>query len=179
MGTVKQLLPVHDRPAVVRCVENIRGSKIADVVVVVSPAGSEIIEALSGLPVAITVNALLGSDMAASVRTGLNAVDPFSTGIFICLCDYPLVTSATLSAMGILHNDVPDQIIIPMFQGRKGHPTLFPHFVLADLEGVATLRDILSLHKERILFFDVADEGTVLDMDTPEDYQKILERCRP
>lgn len=178
MGTVKQLLPVHDRPAVVRCVENIRGSGIADIVVVVSPVGSKVIEALSGLPVAITVNDLPGSDMAASVKTGLNAVDPLSTGIFVCLCDHPLVSSATLIAMGNLHNDVPDQIVIPVFQGRKGHPTLFPHSVFADMEGNATLRDIINLHKESIMFFDVADEGTVLDMDTPEDYQRILDRCK-
>ncbi len=178
MGTAKQLLPVRERPAIIRCVETIRGSGIADIVVVVNPAGGRIIEALSGLPVTIVVNDLLGSGMAESVRKGLKAVDPSSTGIFVCLCDHPLVTSETLAAMARRHEGDPGEIIIPVFQGKKGHPTLFPHSFLEDLGGVATLRDVLTLHRERIVLFDVADEGTVLDMDTPEDYKKILDRCR-
>jgi CTP:molybdopterin cytidylyltransferase MocA len=115
--------------------------------------------------------------MAESVRVGLGAVDGSSTGIFICLSDHPLVVTATLNAMGREHNVSPDAIIIPMFQGRRGHPTLFPRFILEELRIHSTLRDVINSHKDKILFFNVADEGVVMDMDTPEEYQKILERC--
>ncbi|MGZ6239205.1 MAG: nucleotidyltransferase family protein [Syntrophales bacterium] len=178
MGTTKQLLPVDNRPAAVLCVENIMESGVEDIVVVINPEGSEIASALSGLPITVAVNRLSGSDMATSVRFALSAVDESATGIFVCLCDHPLVASATLAAMGSRHNSEPGAIIIPVFQGKKGHPTLFPHFVLMDMNDTATLRDVVNIHKERILFLDVADEGTVLDMDTPEDYMRILDRCR-
>jgi len=71
----------------------------------------------------------------------------------------------------------PGRIIIPVYQGRKGHPTLFPYHVIMELRKCETLRDLIHSHGERILYLGVTDEGTVLDMDTPEDYQKILERC--
>ncbi len=177
MGTAKQLLLVDNRPAVARCTENIRDSGVDDIVVVINPEGTEIVRVLREFPVAIAVNDLPESDMAASVRVGLSAIDGASTGIFICLCDYPLVTSATLSAMGREHDARPDLIIIPTFQGRRGHPTLFPRPILEEVKKHSTLRDVISSHKDKILFFNVVDEGVVLDMDTPEEYQKILEKC--
>jgi molybdenum cofactor cytidylyltransferase len=177
MGTAKQLLPVDNRPAVVRCTENIRDSGVDNIVVVVNPEGNEIVRVLKEYTVDIAVNDLPECDMAESVRMGLSAIDGASTGIFICLCDYPLVTSATLSAMGREHDASPDLIIIPTFQGRRGHPTLFPRSILEEIKKHSTLRDVISSHKEKVLFFHVADEGVVLDMDTPEEYQKILERC--
>ena len=177
MGTAKQLLPVDNRPAVVRCTENIRDSGVDDMVVVVNPEADEIVGVLKEYPVNIAVNDLPESDMAESVRMGVSAIDGASTGIFICLCDHPLVTSATLSAMGREHNARPDLIIIPTFHGRRGHPTLFPRSILEEVKKHFTLRDLISSHKDRILFFHVADEGVVLDMDTPEEYKKILEKC--
>ena len=178
MGTSKQLLPVDNRPAVVRCVENIRGSGVDDIVVVINPEGNEIVRALSGFPVTIAVNNLSGSGMAESVKIGLSVVDGGSTGIFICLSDHPLVTPATLKAMSREHNARPDVIIIPVFQGRRGHPTLFPHFILGELNKHSTLREVIGSHADKIIFFNVTDKGVVMDMDTPEDYQKILEMCR-
>ncbi|HVO66352.1 MAG TPA: nucleotidyltransferase family protein [Syntrophales bacterium] len=177
MRTKKQLLPIDNRPAIVRCVESILNSGVADIVVVVNPEGNEIVRSLSEFPVAIAVNYSLESDMAESVRVGLKVIGSFSTGVFICLSDHPLVASATLQAMGREHQARPDAIIIPMFHGRRGHPTLFPCHILAELKKYSTLRDVISSDKDRIFFFDVADEGVVMDMDTPEEYQKILERC--
>jgi len=177
MGTAKQLLPVADRPAVVRCTESIRDSGVDNIVVVVNPEGNEIVRVLKDFPVTIAVNDLPEGDMASSVRVGLNVINDSSTGIFICLCDYPLATSATLSAMSREHNVRSDAIIIPTFQGRRGHPTLFPRFILEEVKKHPTLRDVISSHKDKIFFFSVADEGVVLDMNTPEEYQKILERC--
>jgi CTP:molybdopterin cytidylyltransferase MocA len=178
MGTVKQLLPVNNRPAIVRCTESIRDSGVDNIVVVVNPEGNEIVRVLKEYPVDIAVNDVPESDMAESIRAGLSAIDGASTGIFICLCDYPLVTSTTLGAMGREHDARPDLIIIPTFQGQRGHPTLLPRFILEEVKKHSTLRDVISSHKDKILFFHVADEGVVLDMDTPEEYQKILERCR-
>jgi CTP:molybdopterin cytidylyltransferase MocA len=74
---------------------------------------------------------------------------------------------------------MPGAIVIPAYRGRKGHPTLLPRFVLEDLVKVATLRDVIGQHSAKITLLDVDDEGVILDMDTPEDYRKILERYGP
>ncbi len=178
MGAPKQLLPVQGRPAVARCLESLRDSGITDIILVVSPEGGDIVKAASGFPVRVAVNDLPQSDMAASVKAGLAYIDRDETGVLICLCDYPLVRSTTLGSMISAHSQKPDAIIIPVYRGRRGHPTLFPRFILEDLGTVATLRDLIGCYA-KILLLDVDDEGVILDMDTPEDYLRIRERSGP
>jgi len=179
MGAPKPLLPLQGRPAVVRCLESLRDSGIAEIVLVVNPEGGDIVIAAKDIPFQVAVNELPGSDMAASVRAGLELVNRDATGVLICLCDHPLVRPETIEAMVSLHARRPDAIIIPAYRGRKGHPTLFPRFVLEDLGKVATLRDVIGQHRAKISLLDVDDDGVILDMDTPEDYRKILERYGP
>lgn len=178
MGMSKQLLPIDDQPAVVRCIDNIRHSNIDDIVVVVNPDGGDIVKVLAAFSLTVAVNESVGSDMAESIRTGLNFVDGSSSGIFVCLSDHPLVTPATIAAMGTEHCEKPDRIIIPVYQGRKGHPTLFPRSILEDIRKYSTLRDVVGRHREKVFLLAVDDEGVVMDMDTPEDYRKILDKHR-
>jgi molybdenum cofactor cytidylyltransferase len=179
MGAPKPLLPIQGRPAVVRCLESLRDSGIAEIVLVVNPEGGDIVDAAKDIPARVAVNELPGSDMAASVRAGLKLVNRFAAGVLVCLCDHPLVRPETLESMISAHSRMPGAIIIPVYRGRKGHPTLFPRFVLEDLAKVATLRDVIVHHSAKITLLDVGDEGVILDMDTPEDYRKILERYGP
>jgi CTP:molybdopterin cytidylyltransferase MocA len=114
--------------------------------------------------------------MAASVKAGMACIDVDATGVLICLCDHPLVRPDTIGSMISAHSHNPDAIIIPAYRGRKGHPTLFPRFVLEDLEKVATLRDVIGQHFMRLSLLDVDDEGVILDMDIPEDYRRVRDR---
>src|SRR5512138_1846744 len=88
MGTCKQLLPLPDRPAVLRCVEGIAAAGIDDLVVVLGPEGEEVRNALRGAPVRFALNDDPESDMAGSVRVGLAAVDRSRSAVFVCLCDH-------------------------------------------------------------------------------------------
>ena len=179
MGAPKPLLALQGRPAVVRCLESLRDSGIAEIVLVVNPEGGDIVTAAKDIHVRVAVNERPGSDMAASVRAGLAVVGRDATGVLVCLCDHPLVRPETIEAILSLHARHPDAIIIPSYRGRKGHPTLFPRFVQEDLGKVATLRDVIGQHRAKITLLDVDNEGVILDVDTPEDYRKILERYGP
>ena len=179
MGAPKPLLALQGRPAVVRCLESLRDSGIAEIVLVVNPEGGDIVTAAKDIPARVAVNELPGSDMAASVRAGLAVVGRDATGVLVCLCDHPLVRPETIEAMVSLHARRPDAIIIPAYRGRKGHPTLFPRLILEGLGTHPTLRDIISHHRAKLSLLDVEDDGVILDMDTPEDYRKILERYGP
>ncbi len=176
MGRAKQLLPIGGHPAIVRCLVSIREGGVDDVVVVIRSGAADVLDAIRGFPVRLAVNDLPGSDMAASVRAGLEAMNPGSTGILVCLSDYPLVKPSTLATMKREHGRNPDAIVIPTHRGRKGHPTLFPRAVLEEIATLPTLRDIIQRHPDRLVRLEVDDEGILLDMDTPGDYQRILER---
>jgi len=179
MGAKKQLLPIQGRPAVARCLESLRDAQAAEIVLVVNPEADDIVEAAKDFPVRVAVNEVPGSDMAASVMTGLACINREAAGVLVCPCDHPLVRPKTIEAMISAHVRMPDAIIIPVHRGRKGHPTLFPRALLEELGTGATMRDVIGRHHAKISLLNVDDEGVILDMDTPEDYRRILDRDSP
>lgn len=176
MGRCKQLLPLPDRPAVVRCVETLLAAGVDEVVVVIGPEGDAVAQAIADLPVTVVRNEDPESDMAGSVRVGLAALGRSAERIFVSLCDHPLVAPQTLAAMRRQGAERPEAIVIPCHRGRKGHPTLFPRLLLEEIESLPTLREVIGRHSEVVSFLETEDEGTVLDMDTWEDYQRLLGR---
>ncbi len=176
MGTSKQLLPVGDRPAIVRCLETIVAAGLEKIVVVVAPEGDAVVELVRPFPTVVICNGTPDGDMAQSVRTGLTAVDSSVTGVCVALADHPLVMPETYRNLSRCHVREPGGIHIPVHEGRRGHPTLFPRPVLEEIGFLPTLRDVIELNFGRVRQMEVADPGVVLDMDTPAEYSRILKR---
>ncbi|MBM4288106.1 MAG: nucleotidyltransferase family protein, partial [Deltaproteobacteria bacterium] len=128
------------------------------------------------MPVKKIVNPLPESDMTTSIRLGMQAMLPRATGAMVCLVDYPLVQSSTLKQMVAAALTTPERIIIPTWQGRRGHPSLFPRTLLTEIYQGFNLREIIQRHPDTVTLLPVDDEGVVLEMDTPADYQKICQR---
>jgi len=76
------------------------------------------------------------------------------------------------------HSEDPLRIIVPLYEGRRGHPSLFPRTVIGEIFSGVDLREILRKDPDRVKYVAVADEGVILDMDTAEDYQRIYEKHR-
>jgi CTP:molybdopterin cytidylyltransferase MocA len=172
MGTAKQLLPLGPKPAIRHCLDSVVSAGVRDIVVVLGVVHDDIEAAVRGLPVRTAVNSDPQSDMAGSVRTGLGAIDPAATAVLICLSDHPLVSAGTIAAIVRSHSEHADSIIIPRYQGRRGHPTLFPRAAIEHVVRGATLRDVIAARAGQVSLVDVDDEGVVQDMDTPEDYAR-------
>lgn len=178
MGQTKQLLQLGEKPVIRHCIDALIAARIPEIVVVVNAADNGITRALSGLPITFVVNTALGSDMAESVKTGLTVLGHAASGVLICLSDHPLVRSETIEALITEHVNLPDKIVIPCYNGRRGHPSLFPKSTLQDLHSGGTLRDIVRNEPHRVVSIDTGDEGVVLDMDTPEEFHCIVETMR-
>jgi molybdenum cofactor cytidylyltransferase len=175
MGQLKQLLPLGSLTVIEQCLNTILSAGVPDVVVVIGPHGADVSATIAHLPVTLAVNQDRGSDMAASVRAGLNALKDTGSSVLVCLTDHPLVQPDTIKALLARHQENPAAIIIPSYNRRRGHPTLFPGEIIQEIFESSSLRDIVSRHETLIDFLVVDDWGVVLDMDTPEDYALILQ----
>jgi molybdenum cofactor cytidylyltransferase len=74
--------------------------------------------------------------------------------------------------------DSPDRILIPVHCGKRGHPTIFPFRLAAgvfELPPDAGLNRLLKTHAGEIEQIDVNAPGVVSDLDTPDDYARLLE----
>lgn len=176
MGQLKQLLPLHDKPIIRHCLDNLITAGIENIVAVLGYHGEEVLIAIQEMPVQIVLNKDQKSEMAESVKIGLRAIAENSSGVLVCLSDHPLISVETLKSLMQCFLETPDKIIIPLFKGKRGHPTLFPRNVIEEIFGGGTLRDIIQKDPDRLRYLDVQDEGVTLDMDTKEDYEKILKK---
>jgi CTP:molybdopterin cytidylyltransferase MocA len=170
-GRLKQLLPYGDRTAVRRCAETLREGGVDRIVAVIAPRG-DLRAAFAGLPVHLMENADPESDMRASVQIGLGALGGEDDAILICLADHPLVRAATIRALAAEHCAHPGAIIAPGFRGRRGHPVLFPREALDGIAAGLTLREARDGWHGGVRQVDVDDEGVVIDVDTPEEYER-------
>ncbi len=176
MGRLKQLLPLGDKPMIRHCLDMLVASGIKDIVVVLAPEREKMEMAIAGSPVRVVINDKPGSDMAESIRAGLRAADLDSTGLLICLCDHPMVTVDTVKSLVAAHLADPSKIVIPSYGGRKGHPSLFPAFVMKEIFSRSNLREIICEDPDRVTCVDVPDEGVIIDIDTTEDYESAVSR---
>jgi len=176
MGRSKQLLPLGPKPVIRHCLDSVIAAGISDIMVVLGLDNDGIKAAISGMPVRTVVNSDTRSDMAGSIRHGLREIDPASAGVLVCLSDHPLVSPGTITSIMNAHRADPGSIIIPSYKGRRGHPTLFPRDVIEDIFRGTTLRDVIAAQAGKVRVVEVDDEGVILDLDTPEDYERARGR---
>ena len=65
-----------------------------------------------------------------------------------------------------------DGIACPRFEGRRGHPVVFPRDVLdavISAPPASTLKQVLAVHEDRFTDVDVRDRGVIRDVDVVED----------
>jgi molybdenum cofactor cytidylyltransferase len=174
MGTLKQLLPLGDKPVIRHCVDTIVAAGIRPVIVVINIHDNGIPDALHGTLATIVRNTVPDSQMSDSVRSGLGAINDRCSGVLICLSDHPLISIGTYTTIISAHVKAPDTIVIPVYGGRRGHPSLIPPGAVREIVSGANLRDVIRKDASRLTLLDVADEGVVLDMDTDDDYRRIV-----
>ncbi len=176
MGRLKQLLPLGDTTAIQRCLDTIITAQIDDIVVVLGAGQKELMGLIDDYPVTIALNEDAGSDMAESVRIGFSATEASSTGVMVCLSDHPLILTETLRLLVSAHKKEPQKIIIPVYNGRRGHPALFPKSVIEEIFTGVNLREIVQGDPNRVKPVKVHDEGVIMDMDTKGDYRAIMKK---
>src|ERR1700677_2008064 len=188
MGEAKQLLRLGDSTVLVQTIENVRRSRVDEIVLVLGSSAEAIrrqlpISLLEGLKVVI--NPAYAQGMATSLRAGLSALDAQVDAALIVLADQPFVRPQTLSQIAQLahqHRSSRAQIVIPSYHGVRGNPVLLDRSVFAEvmaLQGDVGCRAIFSSHTERTLMLEVEDEGILLDIDSHEDYERLREETPP
>lgn len=118
----------------------------------------------------------------SSLLAGLSALgSPPPDALLVTLVDVPLVAPATIQAVVDAWRVSRAPIVRPARGDEHGHPvlfdrTLFDELARADL--AAGAKPVVRAHAAEILNVQVADDGAFADMDTPEDYERILQGGR-
>lgn len=94
----------------------------------------------------------------------------------IALGDQPQLRLETLRGLLTCHNQHPNALCQPVFQGRPRHPVLLPRDIFYQLKSTRaeTLKDFLKLIAPSGVQYPVDDAALALDLDTPEDYIEAM-----
>ncbi len=173
-GSQKLLLEFDGRPMVKHAVEAASDGGCHQVVVVYS--SDDVKEAVDGAA-ELVHNADAHTGMASSLKVGLRALRPEIEAAVVLLGDQPLVGSRTVAALlRAWRREGSRPAVAVLKKGAEWTPPVVLAREMWDdlyaLEGDAGARQILDGHPE--LLDTVPAPGRPDDIDTPEDYAKIL-----
>jgi CTP:molybdopterin cytidylyltransferase MocA len=175
MGGVKPLMTVGGTTIIEHTVRMFRAAGIEDIQVVLGFRAPEVSVVLKPLNVITVVNASYSEGMFSSIKAGIESMVSDCEAFFILPADIPFVRPATVSAL--LANYKPNHILYPVFRKRRGHPplisTIFTREILT-YSGQGGLRLLLEQFESSAINVEVTDDGILLDMDTQQDYLRIL-----
>ncbi len=112
----------------------------------------------------------------SSLQCGLRALCRGTEAFFFTPADSPGVRPETLAALLQAFDPETADFVQPQFCGRHGHPVLAAGRTAAGFLAMApegSARELIRRSRRR--FVEVADPFVLLDVDTPEAYQKLVE----
>lgn len=180
MGKQKLLLPLGDRAVIARVVDEVLASPVDEVLVVVRNNREGIEQALAGRRVQFVENPDADGDMLSSVRCGLRAIWQ-TDAVLVVLGDQPGISCHVVAEMVQNLKGDADQIIVPAFRGKLGHPLLFSASYrqeILDAFDDQGLRGLVQAHSESMLEVEVSSPEILEDMDLPSDYRRILKKSQ-
>ncbi len=183
MGRPKLLLPLGSQTVIGRMLAVLRRPEIAATIVVVRP-DDELLRAAVVAGGAIPVQPEVApAEMRHSVEFALRYLQSQfqpgpDDGWILAPADHPLLDAAALDQLIAAWRNAPGRIFIPVHCGKRGHPAILP-FRLAvevfNLPADVGLNRLMKSYACEIEQINVNSPGVVSDLDTPDDYERLLE----
>ena len=133
----------------------------------------------AGVSPRFVVNPNFESGQFSSLLRGLDAVDAAGiAGALVTLVDVPLVTSATVRAVVDRYQATHAPIVRPTRGAEHGHPVLIDRSLFDALRRAdprVGAKAIVRAHASREGDVDVDDDGAFLDIDTMEQYRRVID----
>ncbi len=175
MGQIKQVMTLDGVPMAQRVAEAfiLPGNTIY---VVIGAHGEAVKAVFEGMSCQFIANPRPDEGMFSSTQIGCRAI-PEGEPTLLCPCDCPGIALETVRAVAAQLERSPEKIIIPSYNGRRGHPVGLPAWLVEHIRQLPPttpgLRSLWSLFADRIVNLDVPDAAILHDFDTPEDVRRF------
>lgn len=175
MGAFKPLLPFGKETVIQSCIDYLREGGVADIVVVLGYRAGEVEEALGDQHLDFALNSDPESAMSASIACGIRRLSPETKAVLIALTDQPAIPADVVKLL-ISQWESGNELVIPEFQGRGGHPVLVDltfRSELLRLDPDRGLKSLFDAHREQVRRIAVSSPYTTRDMDTWGEYRSL------
>jgi molybdenum cofactor cytidylyltransferase len=181
MGRAKALLPLaNGETFLTRIARTFLDAGVADVVIVVGHDAEAIVKSFSesALPARFVLNPNYDRGQLSSLLAGLDVVDrPGTSAALVTLVDVPLVSSATVRTVIDRYLTTRAPVVRPTSGTRHGHPLLIDRSLFNALRSAdpkTGSKPIVRAHASAEGDVPIEDEGAFIDVDTAEDYTRLI-----
>lgn len=175
IGSPKALLKINSETFVERIANILHGSGIHQIIVVAGAHYEEIQKHLKDIKIVFNPQYTFGQ--FSSLQAGLRHITVKAESVIVWPVDLPLVRIDTITAL--IQSAQKNPITVPVFHGKKGHPVIYSAETIKkilSMEPIHTGKDLFEYFKDRITLIAVEDPAVLIDIDTPEDYEKYIKR---
>ena len=185
MGSPKAILDTPDgRPFVASIVRALAAAGIDEIVIVTGRDHNRVVEVLNHdappLQPRVVRNADPSRGQLSSLWAGMDAcVTTATEGLLVTLVDVPLVAPDTIARVIDVWRRTRAPIVRPAIGDRHGHPVIFERAVFDELSAApleAGAKVVVRAHAQDLIDLPVEDEGSLTDVDTPDDYAALRSR---
>ena len=178
MGRPKALLPYREGTFLEHLIEVTRDPRIG-VTRVVLGAGAEVIRTIAKLdPSIVVLNPEWELGQLSSIRAGLRSLEGINAdGIVLCPVDHPLVSARLVSDLVERFYQNKKLIVLPTYNGRRGHPVIFSKALLGELLAAPEdkgARSVVWAHAADVLEVPTDEEGVVLNLNDPNMLKRAI-----
>lgn len=176
MGQLKQTLPWGEGILLEQVIKVHHQAGVTPISVVVGHEAQEIKARLSHLDVIWIDNPAYREGMGSSLRAGIKGLPRETTGVLLSLGDLPLIKPDTLRQIMEIHRSKQAEIIIPVYQGKKGHPVFLGKGFFSQLltvQGDMGARQIIKNNEDQVHYLNVKDKGIIQDIDDLDTYTRL------
>jgi CTP:molybdopterin cytidylyltransferase MocA len=185
MGSPKALLRAPDGCFfIARILDAFRAAGVDDVTIVTGEHHDLIVRAVTGdapppMPRFVR-NPDPSRGQLSSLWVGMDAaITARSEALLVTLVDVPMIDASTISAVVEAWRRTRAPIVRPAIGNRHGHPVLFDRALFPDLRNAPAeegAKAVVRKYEAQIVNVPVADEGSLVDVDTPADYEALRQR---
>lgn len=175
MNRDKLVMKIGDKTLIERVIETCLQSKLSEIIVIYRTDGVKSIADKFNIKTVFNKNAKEGQ--SASVKLGIQNASSSTRGIMFIVGDQPFLDVDTVELL-IDEFQNSEDIIIPLYGGKKGNPIIFPRRVFDDfnsLEGDVGGREVIRKNLDEVRYIEVKNHRAGRDMDTFEEYEKLKE----
>jgi molybdenum cofactor cytidylyltransferase len=178
MARPKPLLEVAGMTFLERAARTLHAAGCRHRFIVASPDAQWLDEA-EGLGLEVIFNTEPESEQIDSLRLAVQRLPADTAAVLVLPVDVPLVREDTAAAVTASFRAQPAQLILPFHNGVAGHPVLLGRELFDDIDAKPLeegIRSLILLHARHLREVKVVDPGTLIDIDTPDDYARHIEK---
>lgn len=149
-------------------------SLASPVVVVVGHHAETLSQEIDSEHVRIVENPRYRDGMLSSIQAGIGSLGDEVAGALLCPVDHPDIEPSVVDALIRSFEARESPIVLPVCEGRRGHPVLFSRSVfpeIADAPVAVGARQVVWDHENDLVELPVPTRGILVDVDTPTDYR--------